>query len=203
MRVLTLATALAFLPLATTARAAEVPTFAGMSWGASDSAVVEAASAAGLRLVQKDEAGDYEFAGDVFGAPAVVYAYMSPGHGLVKVQIRLTARDGRPAQAYASVVEQLAQEYGSTEPVEHFKAPYARGDGREDEAVVNGKGLLISAWGDERLPGQAALIVRAARLVVGLDYESHGWMAEYERRKRQAASAGPRLASRLRVDDRS
>lgn len=203
MRLAVLVAALALLPSVAPAGTGDVPTFASMRWGAPDAVVVEAAAAAGLRLVLKDDAGDYEFAGDVFGAPAVVYAFMSPAEGLVKVQVRLTTPDGKPARTYASVVEQLAQQYGTTEPVEHFKAPYKRGDGREDEAVLNGMGLLISAWGDERQPGQAALIVRAARFIVGLDYESHGWMAEFARRKQEAAASVPRLAGRMITDRRS
>ena len=67
--------------------------------------------------------------------------------------------------------------------------PFQKGDGREDEAVRVGKGLLYASWGDDLQPGQAALVVRATKLVVGLDYESHEWSAEADRRKTRTAGS--------------
>jgi hypothetical protein len=193
-RFLTVA-ALTLLPSMVSAEPTGVPTFAGIPWGASDTSVVEAAATAGLQLVGKDADGDYEFAGELFGAQAVVYAFMSPTGGLVKVQVRLATPTDRPVSKYTEVVHSISEQYGTTEQVELFKAPYRKGDGLEDEAVRAGKGLLLSAWGDDRQPGQASLVIRVTKLVVGMDYESHGWAAELNRRKEQASEDdGPRVA---------
>jgi len=173
-------------------QAADVPTFAGIPWGASRSQVVEAAAASGLRVVASD-GNDIELAGEPFGAAAVVHAMLSPTDGLVKVQVRFASND-TPTRTYASVVESLTRLYGPTEPVELFKRPFARGDGREDEAVLTGKGMLIAAWGDERQPGQAAVVLHAGQPGVALEFESHGWKAESVRRQRKAPAGPPALA---------
>jgi hypothetical protein len=107
---------------------------------------------------------------------------MSPTSGLVKVQVRLATPDQTRGD-YTRVVDTLARSYGATDGVEVYRMPYQKGDGREDEAVRVGKALLYSMWGDDLQPGQAALVVRATRMVVGLDYESHDWSAESDRRK--------------------
>jgi hypothetical protein len=164
--------------------ATSVPTFADMPWGATRAQVLDAARTAGLTVVSTGS-GDVELAGEPFGVPAVVHARISPDAGLVKVEVRFTAT-GTPAQTYTVVKERLTALYGETDPVELFKRPFVRGDGRADEAVLTGKAVLIAAWGDEREPGQAAVIVQAIRPGVLLDFESHGWKAEAVRRERQS-----------------
>lgn len=188
--------ALAGLALASTVglQAAGIPRFADMPWGASRAQVLEAAAASGLRVVG-GSGQDVELSGDLFGAAATAHALISPTAGLVKVQVRFAPSES-PARTYAAVVEQLTVLYGPTEPVELFKRPYVRGDGREDEALLSGKGMLIAAWGDEREPGQAAVIIHAGRPGVELDYESHAWKAESARRQREstAVPSAPQLA---------
>lgn len=159
------------------------PTFAGIPWGASAADVARGAAAAGLQMVGQDADGDYQFEGQLFGTQATVFAYISPASGLVKVQVRLAAPEDAARSHYLRVIEGLSREYGATESVEVFRMPFQKGDGREDEAVRVGKGLLYASWGDDLLPGQAALVVRATKLVVGLDYESYEWSAEADRRK--------------------
>ena len=170
----------------------DVPTFAGMPWGASRTQVLEAAAASGLRVVAS-YGNDLELAGEPFGAEAVVHAMLSPTEGLVKVQVRFASSD-TPTRTYAAVVESLTRLYGPTEPVELFKRPFARGDGREDEAVRTGKGMLIAAWGDERQPGQAAVVLHAGQPGVELEFESHAWKAESKRRQRRGPVEAPRFA---------
>jgi hypothetical protein len=174
------------------AASADVPTFSGIPWGATRSQVLEAAAASGLRVVAT-YGNDVELAGEPFGEAAVVQAMLSPTDGLVKVQVRFAAKD-RPMRTYATVVESLTRLYGPTEPVELFKRPYVRGDGREDEAVLTGKGMLIAAWGDERQPGRAAVILHAGQPGVAVEFESHAWKAESKRRQRRAPIDAPRLA---------
>ena len=175
-----------------TPRAADPPTFAGIPWGASRTQVLEAATASGLRVVAS-YGNDLELAGEPFGAAAVVHALLSPTDGLVKVQVRFASND-TPTRTYATVIESLTRLYGPTEPVEMFKRPYVRGDGREDEAVRTGKGMMIAAWGDERQPGQAAVILHAGQPGVALEFESHAWKAESARRRRQAPAGPPAFA---------
>jgi hypothetical protein len=177
---------------AATPRAADVPTFAGIPWGANRTQVLEAAAASGLRVVGT-YGNDVELAGEPFGEAAVVQAMLSPTDGLVKVQIRFAAKD-KPMRTYATVVESLTRLYGPTEPVEMFKRPFVRGDGREDEAVLSGKGMLIAAWGDERQPGQAAVVLHAGQPGVALEFESHAWKAESKRRQRRGPVEPPRFA---------
>ena len=171
---------------------AGVPTFSGIPWGASRSQVLEAAAANGLRVVAT-YGNDVELAGEPFGEAATVQAMISPTDGLVKVQVTFAAKD-KPMRTYATVVESLTRLYGPTEPVELFKRPYVRGDGREDEAVLTGKGMLIAAWGDERQPGQAAVILHAGQPGVALAFESHAWKAESKRRQRRAPVEPPAFA---------
>ena len=182
----------AFGASAATPHAASIPTFAGMPWGATQTEVLQTASSAGLRVVATAD-GDVELAGEPFGTAATVHARISPTAGLVKVEVRFAAGDA-PARTYTAVVDRLTALYGPTEPVELFKRPFVRGDGRADEAVLSGKAVLIAAWGDEREPGQAAVIVQAIRPGVLLDFESHGWKAEASRREREAP-AGRRAPS--------
>jgi hypothetical protein len=177
-------------------RAAEPPTFNGMPWGATRAQVLEAAAASGLRVVGT-HGNDVELAGEPFGSAATVNLLLSPTAGLVKVQVRYPASE-RPARTYASVIERLTVLYGPTEPVEMFKRPFVRGDGREDEALLAGKGMIIAAWGDERVPGQAAVILQTSGPAVALDFESHAWKAESVRRKRESReswNSGPALAA--------
>ena len=176
----------------TPAQTADVPTFAGIPWGASRTQVLEAAAASGLRVVAT-YGNDVELAGEPFGEAATVQAMLSPTDGLVKIQIRFAANE-TPMRTYATVVQSLTRLYGPTEPVELFKRPYARGDGREDEAVRSGKGMLIAAWGDERQPGQAAVVLHAAQPGVALEFESHAWKAESKRRQRRGPIEPPRYA---------
>jgi hypothetical protein len=150
----------------TAAQSAGVLTFAGIPGGSSRIQVLEAAAASGLRVVAT-YGNDVELAGEPFGEAATVQAMLSPTEGLVKIQIRFAANE-TPMRTYATVVQSLTRLYGPTEPVELFKRPYARGDGREDEAVRSGKGMLIAAWGDERQPGQAAVVLHAGQPGVAL-----------------------------------
>jgi hypothetical protein len=174
-------------------RAADVPIFADMPWGASRDQVVAAAAASGLAVVAQ-HGSDVELAGELFGSHASVKALLSPTSGLVKVQVQFTPTE-KPAETYNAVVSRLTALYGPTEPVELFKRPFMRGDGRENEALLSGKGMLIAAWGDEREPGQAAVIVHAGKPGVELEYESHDWKAESARRQRHdVPSSGPALA---------
>jgi hypothetical protein len=177
----------------TAIRAADVPAFADMPWGATRDQVVAAATASGLTVVAQ-HGSDVELAGELYGRPANVKALLSPTSGLVKVQVRFTPTE-TPAETYNTVVARLTALYGPTEPVELFKRPFMRGDGRENEALLTGKGMLIAAWGDEREPGQAAVIVHAGKPGVELEYESHDWKAESARRQRQdLSSTAPALA---------
>jgi hypothetical protein len=191
LRFITAAIACAVLA-APALRAATVPTFAGISWGAPRAQVLDAATAAGLK-VTGTFGNDLELEGDVFGAAATVNALISRSAGLLKVQVRFAATE-RPTRTYATAVEHLTQLYGPTEPVELFKRPYARGDGREDEALLANKAMMIAAWGDERQPGQAAAVLQAGSQGVILQYESHGWKAESARRQRESTSSGPAFA---------
>ena len=177
----------------TAGQSADPPTFAGIPWGANRTQVLEAAVASGLRVVAT-YGNDVELTGAPFGEAATVQAMLSPTDGLVKVQIRFATSD-KPMRTYAAVVESLTRLYGPTEPVELFKRPYTRGDGREDEAVLSGKGMLIAAWGDERQPGQAAVVLHAGQPGVALEFESHAWKAESVRRKRHTP-AGPPMNAR-------
>jgi len=178
--------ALGLLPAPANAQALDAPTFGAIPWGAPAHDVIEAATAAGLQMVAKDADGDYQFEGLLFGSPARVYAFMSPASGLVKVQVRLATPGDEVRRKYAEVVESLARQYGRTEGVELYKSPFFKGDGRESRAVRLGKGLLYSTWGDDGQPGQAALVVRATKSVVGLDYESYDWSVEVARRTKKA-----------------
>jgi hypothetical protein len=172
-------------------KAAAVPTFAGIPWGAPRAEVLEASKAAGLS-VTATFGNDLELEGDVFGTPATVNALISRSAGLLKVQVRFTTDS--PSRTYAATVARLTTLYGSTEPVELFKRPYVRGDGREDEALLANKAMMIAAWGDERQPGQAAVVLQAGSQGVILQYESHGWKAESARRQREDTSSGPAFA---------
>lgn len=185
MRQLAAIVGLMLLPAVARAQAPDVPTFADIPWGASAPEVVQAAATAGLRMVAKDTDGDYEFTGTLFDTPAVVFAFMSPSSGLVKIQVRLATPGDAARGKYVEVVDSLALQYGEAKGIELYKSPFQKGDGREAQAVRLGKGLLLASWGDDEQPGQAALVVRATGPVVGLDYESHDWTAELDRRKRK------------------
>ena len=54
--------------------------------------------------------------------------------------------------------------------------------------------MMIAAWGDERQPGQAAVILHAGQPGVELEFESHAWKAESARRRRQTPAGPPALA---------
>jgi hypothetical protein len=191
LRALSAAIACALLA-APALRAATVPTFAGIPWGAARPQVLDGAQAAGLS-VTATYGNDLELEGDVFGTPATVNALISRSAGLLKVQVRFAAGD-RPSRAYAAAIERLIELYGPAEPVELFKRPYVRGDGREDEALLANKAMMIAAWGDERQPGQAAAVLQAGSQGVILQYESYGWKAESARRQRESSSSGPAFA---------
>lgn len=160
-----------------------VPTFADIPWGTPAGEVARAAASAGLRVMGQDADGDLELHGDLFDTPAIVYAFFSPTDGLVKVQVRLETGKTPPRETFRRVVSRLTERYGHAETFELYKAPYAKGDGQEDEAIRLGKGLLYSTWGSDEGPGRAAVVVRATRQVVGLDYESSAWATELERRR--------------------
>ena len=172
-------------------RAATVPTFAGMPWGATRAQVLDAARSSGL-TVADTYGNDLELEGDVFGTPATVNALISRSAGLLKVQVRFAT--DRPTRTYETAVARLTELYGPTEPVELFKRPYVRGDGREDEELLANKAMMIAAWGDERQPGQAAAVLQAGSQGVILQYESHGWKAESARRQRESSSSAPAFA---------
>jgi hypothetical protein len=189
MRTIAALLAVALLPVCAKAQTPHVPTFAGIPWGASGPDVVKAVTAIGFDLVEQDGDGDYHFAGELFGAPAIVYTIMSPVSGLVKVQVRLATPDAHARVKYEEVLKSMVLRYGATEEVELYKPPYQKGDGREDEAVDVGQGLLFSTWGEDVEPGQASLVVRATKRIVALDYEAHEWNAEVHRRRTRATAS--------------
>jgi hypothetical protein len=184
-----LATAFAIIH-AIAAMQAPRPTFAGITWGASsDAAIVKAFVDAGLTSRGKDKDGDFRFEGRLFDEDAVVFAFISPTAGLVKVQITLLTPDTKARSAYEEVVKTLFQKYGEGQKIERYTTPYYKGDGYEDQAIQLGKGLVATMWGDNEQPSTTALIVKISdKLNVEIAYEDHAWSTEIDRRRKKTST---------------
>jgi hypothetical protein len=162
--------------------------FAGIVWGDSASTVERKLAAAGFTLAGVD-AGDVGFRGRVAGYDGDGWIYFAK-RAAVKALFVVRPAPEHLVGTYERMRIVLLREYGQTRhQLASYQAPYARGDGREVEALQGGKLALATAWKDGPDTGDLkaddpGIILRVTRdLKVYLSFEGPGWTAEAARRR--------------------
>jgi hypothetical protein len=159
-------------------------TFAGLAWMSRAEDVRAALERKGYSFAQANGDGDYEFTGTLIGQKAQLIALMADGK-LAKFVVFLATPDEKARATYADLRATLVEKYGPpTETIERFVAPYAKGDGHEDEAIKERKGELRTYWLRDAKPGPKFLGISVTdNLGVRVVYESPDWTREAERRQ--------------------
>jgi hypothetical protein len=150
-------------------RAAREPYSFGVKWGAPPETVSMQLMGRGLAFSDHDEDGDQVYSGVVDGSQAVVIAMFARG-GLAKVIVAFNT-PADPRAAYAATVKRLTERYGPP-----AGAPTAS---PATDRPVTAWPPRPSETGDTAV---WATITDTDDVVV--HYESGGWKAEAERRKR-------------------
>lgn len=175
------ATGLPFLP---PSRPAEF-SLAGIPWGIGADSVRALMEPRGYNFNSVDSDGDLVFDGMLMRMPTRVYAFMGEER-LVRFRVAMMTPDPDAIPTYARARTELVKRYGAPkETIEEYEAPYAKGDGRAEEAVAKGKATIRSYW----IVGQGARQQHIAvgvtdRLTVLIDYDGPTWEKESVRRRR-------------------
>jgi hypothetical protein len=138
----------------------------------------------GLAFTKTDEDGDLVFSGILINKTARLYAIFANDR-LVKTSVVLITADREARSTFRDMRETMLMKYGKPESDFHFfTRPYYEGDGYEDQAIRLGKGHFDVFWTKtEGLNREYAIHLGIREtLLVGVDYESPDWKAEYERR---------------------
>ena len=178
-----------FAPLRATAQGFR---FANIPWGSNGTTMKQMMSDQGLSFVEVDSEGDYKFKGPLNGYEAVVWGLMS-ADGVAKISVTLFTPDEKARKAYREMKVALTTKYGTpAEVLERFDSPYRDGDGREDQAMREDKGHLLSLWKMpvDRDTSYLGLQV-TEKLNVFLAYEGPQWGAELDRRRAKPKQTNP------------
>jgi hypothetical protein len=183
-----LALALAIIPSAMLAQDNN-RTFAGTRWGAGEEDTKAKISAAGFEFTQKDEDGDLNFDGEAMGFGSRVYAMLTPDGKLVKVTVLMATPDEEAISTWRTMLVSMTKKYGEPAHLfETFKAPYKKGDGKAEQAIMEDKGTLAAFWGDE---DEGFMMLEVTdKLAVRVAYESKNWPQESDRRTGNTSSGG-------------
>ncbi|HET9294578.1 MAG TPA: hypothetical protein VFO06_09820 [Gemmatimonadales bacterium] len=162
-------------------------TFAGTTWGESEDETKARITAAGFEFSRKDSLGDLVFDGEAMGYASRVYARQTPIGELVSVIVLLRTPDQEAIPTWRAMLHILTEKYGQpTAVLERFESPYKQGDGKAEQAILEGKGAISASWGREE-EGLMRLEV-TDKLAVRVAYESKDWPQESDRRTGKISS---------------
>lgn len=178
---LVLAMVLGMLATGILAATAETPTFAGLKFGSSVSAIQADLLRKGYEA-EVDDDGDVKFSGTLMGHRCSGWALFANGK-MGKVDVNIHAPDRNTISTYKDVVKTLIGKYGQPDKTyKFFKDPYYEGDGYEEQAIQLGKGFYVTVWED------TLMVSITEQLNVNIGYESPDWGAEADRRAAKQAS---------------
>jgi hypothetical protein len=161
---------------------------AGIPWGIAPDSVTSLVEPRGYNYNKTDEDGDMWFDGMVYRAPTRVFAFMADQR-LVKFRMQIGTPDEDALDTYQTARAELVRMYGAPrETVEHYRAPYKKGDGKQLDAIREGKADISTYWIVGTGARQLHVLVRVtSELTVMVDYEGPAWDKENVRRRRNAS----------------
>jgi two-component system, chemotaxis family, protein-glutamate methylesterase/glutaminase len=117
--------------------------------------------------------------------PAMPLAQFTWSGRLLRVGVAMTPPHHRVLPQYKELVEKLKERYGEPdEEAEIYLHPYSKGDGRELQAIAEGRGGVFTIWTDEH---DSTLLIKVTQhKTIFISYECPEWVKEYERRQRKA-----------------
>jgi hypothetical protein len=176
-------------------RSAEPPQtlqFAGILWGDTPKVVEGKLRSSGFDPAAKD-GEDIGFRGRVAGYDGDGWIYFARGKA-VKAIFIIRPEPEQVLGVYDRLRTQLSRQYGKPRTqLEAYRAPYAKGDGRETEALRTGFADIGTVWKEptDTTPIKATdpgIILRAAKdMTVKLSFESVAWHDEMQRRLKTGA----------------
>ena len=167
--------------------------FAGVPW------LVPADSAV-ARLAERDYrlvpgAGDkdkFVCRGKMFDHEALITGHLDEQHRLVRWVVLIGSR-GEPydfpdmRHVFDEVTHEHETRYGAPRAVaEKYRFPYEKGDGREDDALRDGKATIRWGWSSRSGDQLSVEMDRTAAVVIS--YEAPEWAAIEARRRAKKAS---------------
>ena len=157
---------------------------AGVPWNIRPDSVTALIEPRGYNFNRVDEDGDMWFDGVLLRSPTRLYAFIAE-EKLVKFRVFINTADEDAMATYQEARAELVKQYGQPKATtEEYKAPYKKGDGKEQEAVRAKKATIETYW----LPGASSrmsyVAIRVnADLTVTIDYEGPAWERESVRRR--------------------
>jgi hypothetical protein len=167
--------------------------FANIPWGSDGNTLKQLMASTGLNFIQVDSDGDYKFKGTLNGYETVAWGLMSASGGVAKISVTMFTPDERARRTYQDLKGTLTTKYGApAETVERFDPPYRDGDGREDQALREDRGHLLSLWRQPVGSDTSYLGLQVTeKLNVFLAYEGPRWSSELERRRAKQRQNSP------------
>lgn len=158
---------------------------AGIPWGIAADSVTSLVGPRGYNYNSVDGDGDLWYDGLLYRAPTRIYAFMG-NERLVKFRVLIVTPDENALSVYERARAELLKQYGTpAETVEEYRAPYRKGDGKEQAAVRAGKATFRTDWllENARTPHVAVEVTKDLNVVI--DYESAAWNGEMLRRRKR------------------
>jgi hypothetical protein len=171
--------ALAFL-LAPAPAWSQAYQFADLPWGISKHEAAQRLVGAGYTGI-RNYADDLAFSDGLNGRQMSGLARFA-GDRLAKVEVELGTPDGRARTTYTRLRHMLIERHGKpTTDLDFISPPYRAGEGLENDAIREGKGMAASWW---LAPDRRAVSLSISpKLLVVIEYESPSWQAEAARRQ--------------------
>lgn len=160
--------------------------FANLSWGIEEEEVIQGLSQ-NYSFSQKTDDGDLMFTGTLAGESIVLIAYMSDNK-LARIIVALSPDRNELLQTFGKFKSLLADRYGSPfQDDEIYNSPYEKGDGYEEQAIENSKGVLGSKW-SKKQDGSSLSMISSKSLSILLFYDTSEGESEEARRSAESAS---------------
>ncbi|MDQ6828391.1 MAG: hypothetical protein M3081_05940 [Gemmatimonadota bacterium] len=158
--------------------------FADILWGDPVAVAKEKLKSNGY-VVEGMQGNDLTFRGRFHGYDGRGMIYLADG----RVVRTFFSIEPPPAQALVTfdrIRKDLLRQLGpATFNVEHYNAPYVKGDGREVEALQQGQLRVALAWQAGKNPDEGGCFVEMGKdLTLFVVYEGPKWHAERLRRKK-------------------
>ena len=156
---------------------------AGIPWGISADSLTELMGPRGYNYNKTDGEGDMLFDGVLFRTPTRIFAFMAQ-QKLTKFRVVMNTPDEKAIAMYQQTRAELVKQYGPPkETMEEYEPPYAKGDGKQQQAFRDKKALLRTYWLPSGSRTTLVSVQVSSNLAVLVDYESAAWDRESVRRR--------------------
>jgi hypothetical protein len=167
--------------------------FAGVPWGTRADSALRLLEERGYRRIERRQgAANFTAEGDLFGRIGVVRGFTDDSNRVVRWTVRLVGEPGPRKYLvmralYEDVLAETRARYGARKVgLDRYDFPFDKGDGREQQALAQGKAQIRSEW--HARAGDLLVVELDPATDVQLVYESPEWRRmNAEARRRRAA----------------